>query len=186
MPDLKSEMSKVLEAWDQEEQQPQEKQVQTQREMPQNIFQPTNNVTKETFNYVRDNPNKTSVEVCTALEARGFRKGSVSSLLGQFVKQGQMARDHNGKYIPLVAAYTPLKSTKKFRAEGKRTNKIVSKPKAQPKLKVVPKSEGIAALRVDTINKPVVTQWDAETIINNIGLKQARALYDELKTIFGG
>ena len=183
MPDLKSEMSKVLEAWEQEEQQPQEKQVQN---TPPQIFKPTNNVSRETFNYVRDNPNKTSVEVCTALEARGFRKGSVSSLLGQFVKQGQMARDHNGKYIPLVAAYTPLKSTKKFRAEGKRTNKIVSKPKAQPKLKVVPKSEGIAALHVDTINKPVVTQWDAETIINNIGLKQARALYDELKTIFGG
>ena len=181
MPDLKSEMSKVLSAWEQDEQQTQEKQVTAT--LPQ-IFRPTNNVTLETFNYVRDNPDETSAEICTALEARGFKKGSVSSLLGQFVKQSQMIRDFKGRFSTTVPNYTPLKSTKKYRATGARTNKIVS-------IKSKPSSAGIAALKVDTkakttINKPVATQWDADTIINNIGLKQARALYDELKTIFGG
>jgi transcriptional/translational regulatory protein YebC/TACO1 len=174
MPDLKSEMSKVLEAWEQDDQQTQEK------PMPKNIFQPINNVTLETFNYVRDNPNKNSGEIRSDMTKRGFNAGSVGSLITQFTKQGQFEKDHNGRYRAIVREYTPLKSTKKFRAEGKRANKIVS---TKPKTKAT--NVGIAALNVDTTNKQSM-QWDADTIINNIGLKQARALYDELKKIFGG
>jgi len=174
MPDLKSEMSKVLEAWEQDDQQTQEK------PMPKNIFQPTNNVSRETFNYVKANPNSTTKKVCDALDARGLKPSSVGSLLTQFVKQNQMSRDSEGRHKTLVPEYIPLKSTRKVRSEGKRVNKIVS---TKPKTKVT--GVGIAALNVDTTNKQS-TQWDADTIINNIGLKQARALYDELKKIFGG
>jgi hypothetical protein len=185
MPDLKSEMSKVLEAWEQDvEQLQQEKQM--QKKLPQQ-FVPTNNVTQETFNYVKNNPNKTSGEIRSVLVARGFNAGSIGSLLTQFTKQNQMVKDPNGRYTVCVPSYTPLKSTRQFRAAGKRINKIVN-------IKSKPKSAGIAALQVDTTTqKPfsvgtpkVITQWDADTIINNIGLKQARALYDELKKIFGG
>jgi len=181
MPDLKSEMSKVLNEWEQDAQQTQEKQV------PKQIFTPTNNVTQETFIYVRDNPNKTSSEVCDALEVRGFKRSSVGSLLTQFVKQNQMTRDHNNRLRTAVPKYVPLKSTRQFKAEGKRANKIVQIKSKQP-------SAGIAALKVDTKTQTtfpvaasnVTAQWDADTIINNIGLKQARALYDELKKLFGG
>lgn len=196
MPDLKSEMSKVLEAWEQDDQQTQqEKPVQTnqptqttrvERNMPPNVFKPTNNVTLETFNYVRDNPNSTNRQTCDALGARGFNPNSVGSLLTQFVKQGQMARDHNGRHIVLVAAYTPLKSTKKFRAEGLRTNKIVnirSKKPAKPKAKVT--GVGIAALKVDATPK-ATPKTDVESIMNGLSILQARALYDELKKLFGG
>jgi len=185
MPDLKSEMSKVLEAWEQDvEQLQQEKQM--QKKLPQQ-FVPTNNVTQELFNFVKNNPNKNGVEIRDAMAAKGFKAGSVGSLLSQFFKQGQFARDHNFRYSVVVPAYTPLKSTRQFRAAGKRINKIVN-------IKSKPKSAGIAALQVDTTTqKPfsvgtpkLMTQWDADTIINNIGLKQARALYDELKKIFGG
>jgi hypothetical protein len=179
MPDLKSEMSKVLNEWEQDAQQLQEKPM--QRHLPQQ-FTPTNNVTQETFNYVKNNPNKNSAEICDALEVRGFKKNSVGSLLTQFVKQGQMLRDHNAQLRTVVSTYTPLKSTRKFKAEGKRTNKIVQ-------IKSKPKSAGIAALQVDTTPKAtpkVSTQWDVDTVINNIGLKQAHALYLELHTFFGG
>jgi len=177
MPDLKSEMSKVLEAWEQDEQQTQEKQLNSTKKLP-HMFTATNNVTQETFNYVKNNPNKNSSEIRIALVARGFNKGSIGSLLTQFTKQNQMAKDHDGRYAVCVPSYTPLKSTKKFRSEGKRINKIVSiKPK--------PQTAGIAALKVEP-KATATTQWDADTIINNIGLKQARALYDELKKLFGG
>jgi hypothetical protein len=178
MPDLKSEMSKVLEAWEQDTQQPQEKQV--QKTSP-HIFKPTNNVTLETFNYVRDNPNKNSSEIRNALRQRGFNVGSVGSLITQFTKQGQFAKDHNGRYATTVREYTPLKSTKKFRSEGKRVNKIVQ-------IKGKPKSAGIAALQVDaTTPKPFsVTPWTTAGIISKLSVIQARALYDELKKIFGG
>jgi hypothetical protein len=39
-----------------------------------------------TFEYVRDNPGKNRVEVAKALEKQGYKPGSVSSLLGQMVK----------------------------------------------------------------------------------------------------
>jgi hypothetical protein len=181
MPDLKSEMSKVLEAWEQDvEQLQQEKQLNSTKKLP-HMFTATNNVTQETFNYVKNNPNKNSGEIRTALVARGFNAGSIGSLLTQFTKQNQMTKDHNGRYAVCVPSYTPLKSTKSFRAAGKRVNKIVSiKPKSQ--------TAGIAALKVEPKAQVtgVNTSWDADTIINNIGLKQARALYDELKKLFGG
>jgi hypothetical protein len=175
MPDLKSEMSKVLNEWEQDAQQTQEKQV------PKQIFTPTNNVTQETFIYVRDNPNKTSSEVCDALEMRGFKRSSVGSLLTQFVKQNQMTRDHNSRLKTSVPKYVPLKSTRQFKAEGKRTNKIVQIKSKQP-------SAGIAALKVDTTPVRLSVSWaKRETeIINSLSVMQARALYDSLKKIFGG
>jgi len=178
MPDLKSEMSKVLEAWEQDDQQTQEKQV--QNTSPQ-LFKPTNNVTLETFNYVRDNPNKLSGEIRAAMTARGFNTGSVGSLITQFTKQGQFAKDHNGRYSVIVPEYTPLKSTKNFRAEGKRTNKIVQ-------IKSKPKSAGIAALQVDTTPVSLSVSWVKREveIINSLSVMQARSLYDALKKIFGG
>jgi hypothetical protein len=175
MPDLKSEMSKVLNEWEQDAQQTQEKPV------PKQIFTPTNNVTQETFIYVRDNPNKTSSEVCDALEVRGFKRSSVGSLLTQFVKQNQMTRDHNSRLKTVVPKYLPLKSTRQFKAEGKRTNKIVQIKSKQP-------SAGIAALKVDTTPARLSVSWARrETeIINSLSVMQARALYDSLKKIFGG
>jgi len=175
MPDLKSEMSKVLNEWEQDAQQTQEKPV------TKHIFTPTNNVTQETFIYVRDNPNKTSSEVCDALETRGFKRSSVGSLLTQFVKQNQMTRDHNSRLRTSVPKYVPLKSTRQFKAEGKRTNKIVQ-------IKSKPKSAGIAALHVDTTTQTSfsVTPWTTDGIISKLSVIQARALYDELKKLFGG
>ena len=51
MPDLKSEMSKVLEAWEQDDQQTQQEKPVPTNTSPQ-IFKPTNNVSRETFNYI--------------------------------------------------------------------------------------------------------------------------------------
>ena len=173
MPDLKTALSTALSTWEQDDQKiQQEKKMKT---LPQ-TFKPTNNVTLETFIFVRDNPNTNSRVVCDSLEARGFKRASVGSLLTQFVKQNQMTRDRSGRLNTAVPSYVPLKSTRQFRAEGKRTNKIVN-------TKNKPPSAGIAALAPQST---ATSQWDAETIINNIGLKQARALYDELKKLFGG
>jgi hypothetical protein len=168
-------MSKVLNEWEQDAQQLQEKPM--QRQLPQQ-FMPTNNVTQETFSYVRDNPNKTSGEICDALEVRGFKRSSVGSLLTQFVKQNQMTRDHNSRLRTAVPKYLPLKSTRQFKAEGKRTNKIVQIKSKQP-------SAGIAALKVDTTPK-AIPKTDIQSILNGLSILQARALYDELKKIFGG
>lgn len=176
MPDIKTALTTALSTWEQDDQRiQQEKQV--QKQLPQ-LFKTTSNVSRETFNYVRDNPKANTKHVCEALGKQGLNPNSVGSLLTQFVKQGQMARDHNNQHITLVPEYTPLKSTKKFRSEGKRVNKIVS-------IKSKPKSEGIAALKVDTTPK-VKPSWDVDTVLDTMSIVQARTLYDALKKIFGG
>ena len=177
MPDLKTEMSKVLNEWENHEQS-----IRTPKKTASGrvVFTVTNNVSRETFNYVKANPNNTAAQVCAVLEKRGFKESSVGSLLVQFVKQGMMSRDESGRYKTLVPEYTPLKSNKAARAAQPPKRKV-GRPKGT--------SMGIAALKAEAGGKVtgvISSQWDAETVINNIGLKQARALYDELKKIFGG
>lgn len=177
MPDLKTEMSKVLNEWENHEQS-----IRTPKKMADGrvVFTVTNNVSRETFNHVKANPNITSAQACAVLEKRGFKESSVGSLLVQFVKQGMMSRDEQGRYKTLVPEYTPLKSNKAARAVQTPKRKA-GRPKGT--------SMGIAALKPEAGGKAtgvIASQWDAETVINNIGLKQARALYDELKKIFGG
>lgn len=177
MPDLKTEMSKVLNAWEQDAQE-----VQQPKPRGPRLFTATNNVTRATFEYVKSNTKRTHSQICEEMARRGFKQNSVGSLITQFTKQGMFERDEDGRYTAITKEYIPLKSTKKYKAEGKRKNKIVKSPR----------SSGIAALKVlpvTGVNSSVAvapTQWDAETVINNIGLKQAHALYKELSTYFGG
>jgi hypothetical protein len=69
-----------------------------------------------------------------------------------------------------MSDYVPMKATKKLKAK-----QVIEKAKAT-------RGQGIAALGAQPIVK---TAWDVETVINNIGLKQAHALYVELRTYFG-
>jgi predicted transcriptional regulator len=192
MPDLKTEMSKVLNAWEQDEH---DTLARPMIPMPDGrvVFGITNNVSRETFNFVKNNPAQTHQTVTEALAKRGFKKTSVASLLTQFVKQGMLSRDEDGVYYAEAEEYSPLKATKKFKAEGKRKSKIVKSPrshgiaalKVEPKLKK--KEASLTGVIPSAVPAPVVTTaWDAETIISNIGLKQAHALYKELGKYFGG
>ena len=139
-------------------------------------FKVTNNVTRATFDHVKDNPHQSCKTICAALEKRGYKSSSIGSLLTQFVKNGLCVRDANGNYTTIAHEYTPIKVRKQVKAK-----QVIAKAKAT-------RGEGIAALGAQPTQRvaPIVTAWDADTIINNIGLKQARALYDELKKIFGG
>jgi predicted transcriptional regulator len=180
MPDLKTEMSKVLNAWEQDETDTLARPM-VAGPSGKLVFGVTNNVSRETFNFVKNNPAQSYTTIVEAMAKRGFKKTSVASLLTQFVKQGLISRDADGTHCAEAEEYSPLKSTKKVRVETK------TKPKA--KVVKAPRSSGIAALKVvpTTINtSSVATAWDAETVINNIGLKQAHELYRELSTYFGG
>lgn len=191
MPDLKTEMSKVLNAWEKDEH---DTLARPMIPMPDGrvVFGITNNVSRETFNFVKNNPAQTHQTVTEALAKRGFKKTSVASLLTQFVKQGMLSRDEDGVYYAEAEEYSPLKATKKFKPEGKRKSKIVKAPRSQgiAALKVEPKLKKEASLTgviPSAVSAPVVTTaWDAETIISNIGLKQAHKLFLELQTYFGG
>ena len=146
--------------------------------MRKNLFTATNNVTRATFDYVLKNPGKTRKEIIKALEAQGYKEGSTSSLIGQFTKQGQFV--HRGKFLFTVnQEYKALKTTR----APKEKPVPVQKAKATPRPEIVPVAKAVPApAPAPQIN----AAWDAATLLNNLSIKQARALYDELRTIFGG
>jgi hypothetical protein len=135
----------------------------------------TNNVTRVTFEYVRDNPGKNRVEVAKALEKQGYKPGSVSSLLGQMIKQGMMRESAHLLYV-MTNEYTPLKGSKVVKA-------LAAKPQEQQR-KIVTITRKAAPVAEPT--PQINSAWDAEVMLNNLSIKQARALYDELRKIFGG
>ena len=143
--------------------------------MPKQFFTTTNNVTRATFDYIVKHPGKTRKEILNALEAQGFKQGSTSSLIGQFTKQGHIV-NRDGFLFAQQAEYKPLKTSQRKAAVV-----VPSKaaPKATPKAEAKPKTKPEPAPQINAA-------WDAETLLNNLSIKQARALYDELRKIFGG
>ena len=137
-------------------------------------FTVTNNVTRITFEYVRDNPGKTRKEIAVALEAQGFKSSSVTSLLGQMIKQGVMRESAHLLYVT-TNEYEPLKSSKKLKA-------MAAKPQA-PQRKVV---KIVNTRTGEVVNpRPEIKEWSVESVIGGLNVRQAMAVYMELKKIFG-
>jgi len=163
MPDIKTALSTALSEWEQDDKQ-QEKQMKQQP-----FFSVTNNVTRATFDYVKNNPASSSGEVSRALEQRGYKPSSIGSLLTQFIKKGLCTRDAQNRYSVAVPEYVPMKASKHVK-------QVIQKAKAT-------RGEGIAALSAQPTQRLV---WDVETVLNTMSIVQARAMYDALKKIFGG
>jgi hypothetical protein len=144
--------------------------------MPRQFFTTTNNVTRTTFDYIAKHPGKTRKEILNALAAQGYKQGSTSSLIGQFTKQGHIV-NRDGFLFAQQAEYKPLKTSQRKAA-------VVVPPKAAPKAapKAKPEVKPEAAPQVNTFD----LVWNAENLLNSLSIKQARALYDELRKIFGG
>jgi hypothetical protein len=166
MPDIKTALEKALNEWEPEP------------TPAKPYFTVTNNVTRVTFEYVRDNPGKTRIEVAKALEKQGFKPGSVSSLLGQMIKQGMMRENANLLYAT-TNEYAPLKGSKVLKG-------LSAKPQEQQRKVVKLVNTRTGEVLNSTPAPQINTAWDAETLLNNLSIKQARALYDELRKIFGG
>ena len=152
MPDLKSELSKVITSWNDP--------------MPPTIAETghkiTTNSTRITFNYVRDNPGKTRAEAIAALTELGVKVNSSTSLLTVLIARGNI-RVANGRMFVAQAEYKSIPNPK---------------PRGTTK-KAPPVVEAPTPVQINSA-------WDAETLLNNLSIKQARALYDELRKIFGG
>lgn len=171
------------------------------------MFGISNNVSRETFNYVRDNPGKTRKQVVQDLVAKGFKETSVSSLINQLTVSNQITRGVGDVLIANAKEYVPLKAAalKKLRAskQASKAKEILAKAKAaraekraakqtparsqatvveEPKQKYQPKeAAGIAALSPTTV--PLI-DLTAEKILDTLGVRQAKVLYAELKKIF--
>lgn len=161
--------------------------------LPQ-IFKPTNNVSRETFNAVRDNPRLQHKDIARMMANRGFNAGSIGSLLTQMHNCGMVARDDTGRYTALQAEYTPIKNNTRTKPKAK---KKIAVPATKPKA-------GIAALDTqDGVEKKLVTitrrteatplapitptavVFDPEQLLSTLSFAQVMALYKKIKTIVG-
>lgn len=200
MTDIKSALSNVLNQWDAHEneirKQPKEKEIMTTK-IVAHRFKPTNNASRETFNAVRDFPNQKVAFYVEMLTKKKFKPTTVQALLYQMVKQGQMVKAADGCLVTTSNSYAPVKTTRKSKDVKPDINVVrelianVDKPNKPSKSMAV--SVGIAALNSDTAQeaKPKTSlilnrAWTPEKAIENLNVMQARALYDKLKTIFGG
>jgi hypothetical protein len=176
MPDIQSELSKVLNEWDMPEpviNQPKEKRM----------FPVKNNVSHETYNHIHANPGLTTAQITAAMVAKGFKEASVSSLVYQMRLVGRVHRDEDSKIYSIAPTLKPIKAS-----ELKAARKAKNAPTRQRK--PIAKAEGIAALQPQaTQAKPSTAERitvDLDEWINEVPLMQARMVYMKLKAIFEG
>ena len=177
MPDIQSELSKVLNEWDKDEpviNQPKEKRM----------FPVQNNVSHETYNHIHTNPGLTTSEITAAMVAKGFKESSVSSLVYQMHLAGRVRKDEDKKIYSIAPTLKPIKASELKAARKAKANP--AKP-AKPKKQSALSSEGIAALAPQaTPTKAERITVDLDEWINEVPLMQARMVYMKLKAIFEG
>lgn len=172
MPDIRT---ALLNAWAQDEEQTIKEKTMAQPHR----FKPTNNASRETFAFIKSNPDLKASEIVAHMIKRGFKENSTTSLCTQMVRQGLVSKTPQGGLRVMVDEYVPLKSYKKKDKKVK-----VEKPKKEV--------AGLAALapqdKVDTSRATIVLSrnWTAHGVVDKLSVMQARELYDLLKKIFGG
>ena len=164
-----------------------------------NLHKITNNVSRVTFNYVRDNPGSTRLEIIKELGYQGFGKGSVSSLLAQ-MRKSKMIHDTNGLWYADIKEYEPIKNANykkkpKAKLEKKATTGLGALLKAKLENTPMPSQDAMdAAAYAMGGQQPVprkafvslVRTKTPQDILGDMTVYQAHELYVHLKQMFGG
>ena len=172
MPDLKSELSKVINAWE----------PTPAKEEPKKYFTTTNNVCRATFECIKYNPGSTRKEVVDSLTSKGYKASSTTTLIGQMIKQSHV-RESNGLLYAINTEYAALKGSKAWaklqaaKAAPRKHVELVSKSTGKvfnPRPAPVP-----TAL-------PVEKEWEPNDVIAKLNVHQALALFKALRNILVG
>jgi hypothetical protein len=195
MPDLKTALQSALNEWNQPETTPvQTNTAPTPTPASNSTYTPTKDgryfsrttdVTRATFEYVRDNPHRVTREVVQVLGAQGHNPSSVSSILSQMARTGLITRESDGTYWTHAREYTPVKLSA-LRRDRKPTKPKAAKPKAaKPKVEA-PKAEAPKPTVVLTRKEaaPAPAAYDVDALIATLTIAQARDLFAALKRMF--
>jgi len=149
------------------------------------LFTATNNVSRETFNYVRDNPGCTRMQALHDMETRGFNRTSVSSILASMLAQG-LAEGNSTGMRTIVDEYQPLKAPSAFRKQQQRLQEEKAARRAQRKqAKIVRRSKPMVEENAPSlVLRPAPGAWSPTDVLNGLSVIQAKAVYEELQKIF--
>lgn len=154
------------------------------------LFHVTNNVTRTTFNAVRDNPNKTTQEITDILVNQGFKRNSVTSILSQLKRARLIRSEANGTLVANFPEFTklsfPRKLTKRKVKAKKATRKAVTPPvqdTATPKV-VIPESKREISAAVTVETTPVApTDNLLKKFVDGLTISEARDLLSYLTQV---
>ena len=139
--------------------------------------------------YVESHPACTFTEIQNAFH--GYSSG-VGARLKQLTDRDiftRVKRDDVYHYTRSTKPFAPMTTEERIKlinAARAARGTAAKKPK---KRKAAPKSITLVRTKKATTRPaapaPEKAQWDVDTIISSLGLKQAKALYDELRKFFG-
>ena len=171
MTDIKTALSQALNEWEEPK---------DLTGVKENLFKTTNNVTRSTFNAVRDNPGCKRKAILAGLETQGYKLASTTSILSQMIKQRLVREEDDGTLYANFKEYVPLKGSNKPKAKVKTQAKLKAVP--TPKQEVKPKYSPIETAP----HKQERRVMDIEEWLSEVPLMQARLVYLRLKVIFEG
>lgn len=179
MPDLQSELSKVINEWSEPE-------VNTQTETPaRHAFPETTGSSRATSDYIRLNPGKTRLEIVTELVRQGYNRSTIYSLLVVMKRQG-LITEIGDRLTANYTEYTPVKTHAAWRkieaAKSKSERRAAKKAAKSAAYGAHENYNPFAAVDEPRVVAP--PEFDAEAFANSLTLKQARAVYEELKKVF--
>ena len=148
------------------------------------------NVSRATFFFVRDNPGQTYRQIVDTLADQGHNMNSVMSLLGQMVRSRILMVDESDRYTAVTKEYVPPQKGlhKKRKPKAKAPVKAAPAPAPAPEQ---PKHKQIVLVSRETgkvLNphvNPTAPEWNVESVIGNLNVRQAMMVYEELRKIFG-
>jgi len=153
----------------------------------------TTNLSRTTFELIRDNPGLTMGVAMTVLEKKGFKPSSVSSLIYQMIKVRLIVADPNGKLTAVVSEYVPIQTSMIRKRKAKAKDKAKAKPVLAAGLaSIAPVAAPLPRKHIEIVNtrtgevfNPRKEEWTVESVIGSLNVRQAMAVYDELRKIFG-
>ena len=170
------------------------------------LFGVSNNASRDTFNFVRDNPGYTVAELKKALKQH--KESTVSSLAYQMVMAGMFRKDDvTGGFYAIVPEFIPynIAKVRRARVQKQQQEMAVLSEKAPPKKIVMLKRKQGGGFKVDvshnasnagigalTVNAEqslppmrVTLKWKPEDTVDQLTLVQAKAVHAYLQKIFG-
>lgn len=127
------------------------------------LFRVTNNVTRATFDMVKDTPGITRKKAIAELDKAGYKPTSTTSLLTQMMRQRLIRAESDGGLYANFSEYTPLKS---------KLRKVMVEKKPAKGTAPAPRT----AL--------ITTSFSVDNIIKNLTIYQAKELRDALNNLF--
>ena len=134
------------------------------------------------FDYVQKHSGCSRKHAIETLIKQGYKKSSVGSLITQNLRAGTFSLDNKNIYCE-SKEYQPTPTSKKKLVRKIKPPKEVKAVKA-PKADKPKANAGIAALKVDA-SVLGAQGFEPKEFLNTLSIIQARALYDELKQVFG-